>query len=39
MKTRRRARRLTLETLYEFDIADHNPHHILARRLDEQPLE
>ena len=39
MKTRRRARRLTLETLYEFDIADHNPHQILSRRLEEQPLE
>lgn len=39
MKTRRRARRLTLETLYEFDIAEHEPHAILERRLVEQPLE
>ena len=39
MKTRRRARRLTLETLYEFDIADHDPHEVLTRRLDDAPLE
>jgi transcription antitermination protein NusB len=39
MKTRRRARRITLETLYEVDIADHLPGEILNRRLAEQPLE
>lgn len=40
MKTRRRARRLTLETLYEYDIADHAPHEIVTRRLHEDhPLE
>ena len=39
MKTRRRARRLTLETLYEYDLADHDPHEVLTRRLDDAPLE
>ncbi len=39
MKTRRRARRLTLETLYEYDISAHLPLQVLARRLEEQPLE
>ena len=39
MKTRRRARRLTLETLYEFDIADHDPHDVLNRRIEDAPLE
>jgi len=40
MKTRRRARRLTLETLYEYDIAAHEPHEIVTRRLnDDHPLE
>ena len=39
MKTRRRARRLTLETLYEYDIANHNPIEVLKRRLEDQPLE
>lgn len=39
MKTRRRARRLTLEALYEIDIADHPPSEVLERRLQEQPLE
>lgn len=39
MKTRRRARRLTLEALYEIDIADHPPYEVLARRLKEQPIE
>jgi transcription antitermination protein NusB len=39
MKTRRRARRITLETLYEVDIANHLPGDILNRRLNDQPLE
>lgn len=39
MKTRRRARRVTLETLYEFDIADHPPGEVLNRRLQDQPIE
>lgn len=39
MKARRRARRLTLEILYEYDIAAHAPGEVLQRRLDEQPLE
>lgn len=39
MKIRRRARRITLETLYEVDVADHLPGEILARRFAEQPLE
>ena len=39
MKTRRRARRLTLETLYEYDVANHDPIEVLTRRLEDQPLE
>jgi N utilization substance protein B len=39
MKTRRRARRITLETLYEYDLANHAPFEVLARRLAENPLE
>ena len=39
MKTRRRARRLTLETLFEYDLANHDPIKVLRRRLEEQPLE
>jgi N utilization substance protein B len=39
MKTRRRARRITLETLYEFDLANHLPGEVLQRRLEENPLE
>lgn len=39
MKTRRRARRITLETLYEFDIAQHPPGEILQNRLQEYTLE
>lgn len=39
MKTRRRARRLALETLYEFDIADHPPEEVMERRLEETPME
>ena len=39
MKTRRRARRITLETLYEYDLVDHPPFEVLARRVEDQPLE
>jgi transcription antitermination protein NusB len=39
MKTRRRARRVTLETLYEYDIANHLPGEVLERRLLENPME
>jgi N utilization substance protein B len=39
MKTRRRARRITLETLYEYDLAHHPAFEVLARRLADQPLE
>jgi N utilization substance protein B len=39
MKTRRRARRVTLETLYEFDIADHDPDEILEQRVLASPME
>ena len=39
MKTRRRARRITLETLYEYDLANHPAFEVLARRLADQPME
>jgi N utilization substance protein B len=39
MKTRRLARRVTLETLYEYDIANHPPDKILERRLEAHPME
>ena len=39
MKTRRRARRVTLEILYEVDIAGHESADVIARRLQEQPME
>ena len=39
MKTRRRARRVTLETLYEYDIANHDPDEVLEQRLEENPME
>lgn len=39
MKTRRRARRVTLETLYEYDLADHSPGEILQYRLQDHPME
>jgi N utilization substance protein B len=39
MKTRRHARRTTLETLYEFDIADHPPDEVLERRIEANPME
>jgi N utilization substance protein B len=37
--TRRRARRVTLEALYEIDIADHPPGEVIDRRLKEQEIE
>ena len=37
--TRRRARRVTLEALYEIDLADHPPREVLDRRLHEQEME
>lgn len=39
MKTRRRARRVALETLYEYDIADHLPGDILNYRIQDNPME
>jgi N utilization substance protein B len=39
MKTRRRARRVTLETLYEYDIANHPSGEVLQRRLEADPIE
>jgi len=39
MKTRRRARRVTLETLYEYDLADHAAGEVLQRRLQDNPME
>jgi N utilization substance protein B len=39
MKTRRRARRVTLEILYEVDIAEHVAADVIDRRLREQPME
>lgn len=39
MKTRRRARRVTLETLYEYDVADHAPAEVLEQRIEENPME
>lgn len=39
MKTRRRSRRMTLEILYEVDIAEHVAEDVIARRLKEQPME
>ncbi len=39
MKTRRRARRVTLEVLYEYDIARHLPGEILQRRLDANDMD
>ena len=39
MKTRRRARRVTLETLYEYDIANHAPDEVLEQRLEASPME
>ncbi len=39
MKTRRRARRVTLETLYEYDIAEHDPDVTMQHRLEDHPME
>jgi N utilization substance protein B len=39
MKTRRRARRITLEALYEIDIVEHVAADVVERRLVEQPME
>jgi N utilization substance protein B len=39
MKTRRRARRATLEVLYEYDIAHHPPGEVLQRRLEENNID
>ncbi len=39
MRTRRRARRLALEVLYEYDLAGHDALPTLARRLAEQEIE
>jgi N utilization substance protein B len=39
MKTRRRARRITLEILYEIDIAEHLPDEVINRRVNGQPME
>jgi len=39
MKTRRRARRVTLETLYEYDIVGHDPDEVLEQRLEDSPME
>ncbi len=38
MKTRRRARRVTLEALYEYDIAGHPPGEALQYRLLDAPM-
>ena len=39
MKTRRRARRIALEALYEIDLAGHLAGEVLQRRFDDQPIE
>lgn len=39
MKTRRRARRVTLETLYEYDLASHPAERILEQRIADSPME
>ena len=39
MKTRRRARRIALETLYEYDIAHHPVGEVLHYRLESNPME
>lgn len=38
MKTRRRARRVTLEALYEIDLAGHPPGEVLQHRLQDNPM-
>ena len=39
MKSRRRARRVTLEVLYEYDIAAHPPGEVLERRLEANQMD
>ncbi len=39
MKARRRARRVVLETLYEYDIAEHEPFEVMERRIEDNPME
>lgn len=39
MTSRRRARSITLEVLYEIDIAGHDPEEVMERRLDDQDLD
>ena len=39
MKIRRSARRLTLETLHEYDIAQHSANEVLQCRLEDSPME
>ncbi len=39
MKTRRRARRVALEVLYEVDIAGHPPGEVLQQRLEANPMD
>ena len=39
MKMRRRARRVTLEALYEIDITEHLPEDVIQRRIFDQPME
>lgn len=39
MKTRRRARRVVLETLYEYDIAEHDAQEVMERRIEDNPME
>jgi N utilization substance protein B len=39
MKARRRARRVTLEVLYEYDIAEHPPDEVLQRRLEANQID
>ncbi len=39
MKARRRARRIALETLYEYDIVAHPPGAVLQQRLEDNPME
>lgn len=38
MKVRHRAREMALRTLYEVDLASHDPEGVLARRLADEPL-
>lgn len=39
MQSRRRARRIALETLYEIDAAEHDPNAVLSRRLAEELMD